>query len=313
MSNTDFRAAVLRQLGPFPARVPLDLAVGAPIDAGDHTRQLLSYAVEPGERVGAWLLLPNGDAPAGGWPAILAIHQHGGEYHLGKSEPAGMGPNPMYFYGRDLCQRGFAVLCPDQLCFEERRPPEDEPLDRAVGMAYERFEFTRRVVAGSCLQTKYLHDFSCALDVLGALPEVNAAQIGCFGHSLGGQESLWLAWYDQRIRAAASSCGFGMISTLIRDRINHNFALYVPGMLEYGDIDALVADLAPRPFLFTAGDADPIFPIDGVRHIAARATEAYAAAGAPERFAAHIFSGVHSLPDDAKEAAYGFLERWVKG
>lgn len=310
MIDATFRQAVLARLGPFPPKIPPELAREAPADMGDYTRMLVSYAVEPGERVGAWLLRPQGDAPPGGWPAILAIHQHAGEYHLGKSEPAGLSDNPMYHYGLDLCRRGFVVLCPDQLCFEARRPP-GTPDTREAGQAYERFEFTRCILAGSCLQTKYLHDLSCALDVLAALPGVDPARMGCLGHSLGGQEALWLAWYDARIQAAVSSCGFGLIETLLRDRVNHNFALYVPGLLEAGDLDALLASMAPRPFMLTAGTADGLFPIDGVRAIAARAAAAYAHAGAPERFAALIFEGGHSLPDTVKHEAYAFLERWL--
>jgi dienelactone hydrolase len=304
------RQAILSRLGPFPSNVSLDLDLGQPADAGDHTHARVGYAVESGERVPAWLLRPNGRAPARGWPAILAIHQHGGEYDLGKSEPAGLSPNPMYHYGLDLCRRGYVVLCPDQLCFEERRPPAW--LRQGNGQLYERFEFTQRVLGGTCLQTKYLHDLTRALDVLAGLPDVDAARLGVIGHSLGGQETLWLAWFDQRVRAAVSSCGFGLIRTILREGINHNFALYVPGLLEICDLDTMVADLAPRPFMLTAGTADALFPIDGVRAIVERAAAAYAEAGVPEHFRGIVFEGGHSFPDEIKAQAYAFLDQWVK-
>ena len=175
-----------------------------------------------------------GEPPAGGWPAVLALHQHAGQFYLGKAEPAGLSADSMYHYGLDLCRRGYLVLCPDHLCFEDRRPPEYVRVANSAlnDRAYERFEFTQRLLKGSCLQTKYLHDMVCALDLLAELPDVDGARLGAIGHSLGGQEALWLAWYDQRVRAAVSSCGFGLIRTIIRDAINHNYALYVPGLLE---------------------------------------------------------------------------------
>jgi dienelactone hydrolase len=307
------RTAILARLGPFPERAPLELELGPSEDRGDHTRALVSYAVEPGERVPAWLLRPKGEPPPGGWPAVLAIHQHAGNYELGKSEPAGLSPDAMYHYGLDLCRRGYVALCPDQLCFEDRRAPAvlrgaNPFLD---GPGYERFEFTGRLLAGACLQTKYLHDLAAALDVLESLSDVDRGRIGAFGHSLGGQEALWLTWYDRRVRAAVSSCGFGQIATLLRDGINHNFALYVPGLLQQGDMDALVAGLAPRPFMLAAGADDPIFPVDGVRAIAERAAAAYDDAGAPERFRALIFQGGHGLPPEVKSEAYAFLDRWL--
>jgi dienelactone hydrolase len=313
MADSTLRDSILQRLGRFPERVPLDAALGPARNQADHSLVLVSYAVEAGERVDAWLLRPHGEPPAGGWPAILALHQHAGQYELGKAEPAGLSANPMYHYGLDLCRRGYVVLCPDHLCFEDRRPPEYVRVaNRALDAAqYERFQFTQRLLQGSCLQTKYLHDMVCALDLLAELPGVNSARLGAIGHSLGGQEALWLAWYDRRVRAAVSSCGFGLISTIIRDGINHNLALYVPGLLELCDLDALVEEIAPRAFLLTAGEQDAIFPIDGVRALAASAEAAYARRGLPERFGAILFPAGHSFPDQVKAQAYAFLDRWL--
>jgi dienelactone hydrolase len=313
MTQPTQREAILQRLGRFPARVPLAAASGPASDQGDHTRTLVSYAVEAGQRVDAWLLQPLGEPAPGGWPAVLALHQHAGQYELGKAESAGLSADRMYHYGLDLCRRGYVVLCPDHLCFEDRRPPEYVRVaNRALdGAQYERFEFTRRLLDGGCLQTKYLHDMVCALDLLAELPDVDGARLGAIGHSLGGQEALWLAWYDRRVRAAVSSCGFGLIRTIIRDAINHNLALYVPGLLELCDLDALVAGIATRAFLLSAGEQDTIFPIDGVRALAGSAQAAYAERGVPERFRAIIFPAGHSFPDQVKAEAYAFLDRWL--
>ncbi len=314
MSDPMLRREILARLGRFPERAPLAPTFGPPTDQGDHTRTLVTYAVEPDERVAAWLLRPIGAPPAGGWPCIVASHQHAGQYYLGKSEPAGLSANRMYHYGLDLCRRGYVVLCPDHLCFEDRRPPEYVRVEggHLQDQGYERFEFTRRIVAGSCLQTKYLHDLTCAVDLLTSLPDVNPQRLGAIGHSLGGQETLWLTWYDERVRAAISSCGFGLLRTILRDGINHNLAMYVPDLLTVGDVDVLLADIAPRAFLLTAGEQDSIFPIDGVRALTATAQEAYRRAGAPNRFRAIIFPAGHSFPDEVKAEAYAFLDRWLQ-
>jgi dienelactone hydrolase len=220
----------------------------------------------------------------------------------------------MYAYGKELCQRGYVVLCPDLLCFEDRRPPfEVRQANSALDDAgYERFEFTRRLLTGSCLQTKYLHDLMCAVDLLASYPDVNRERLGVIGHSLGGLEALWLTWYDARITAAVSSCGFGLLRTLVRDGINHGFAMYVPGILEVCDLDSLVGALAPRAFLLAAGETDPLFPIDGVRSIVEQAQHYYAQEGLTERFQAILFPAGHSFPHDVKAAAYGFLDQWLK-
>src|SRR4051794_4261833 len=119
MTRLSGRAAIIERLGRFPARVPLETTFGATRDMGDHTRTLVSYDVEAGERINAWLLRPLGQPPLGGWPAVLGLHQHAGQYYLGKAEPAGLSADSMYHYGLDLCRRGYVVLSPDHLCFED--------------------------------------------------------------------------------------------------------------------------------------------------------------------------------------------------
>ena len=167
MEASSLRSRVLTHLGLFPPTGPLRPSdSGAAMDEDACDRARVTYAVEPGERVPAWLLMPHGATPPGGWPALVAVHQHANQYDLGKAEPAGLAGDPMYSYGRDLCRSGYVVLCPDLSCFEERRPASEahaaqKPLESAEN---ERFEFTKRVLSGSCLQTKYLHDLTCALD-----------------------------------------------------------------------------------------------------------------------------------------------------
>ena len=71
METTTLRQALLTRLGYFPERVPLNAKLGSKIDEGTCTRTLVTYDVEAGERVSAWLLMPQREASPGGWPAVL--------------------------------------------------------------------------------------------------------------------------------------------------------------------------------------------------------------------------------------------------
>ena len=187
----DLREKIITCLGKFPEKVPPAFAVEAVKNEEGYTKQTVSYDVEPGERVRAYLLIPDGAGEKQKCPGILAIHQHAGQWHIGKSEVTGDVweiKEGMYAYGRDLVRRGYVVLCPDVLCFEERLPKAF----REDGSYYERFAFTRRVQEGSCLQTKCLHDLTAALDVLYALSFVDETRIGGIGHSMGGQSAVWI-------------------------------------------------------------------------------------------------------------------------
>jgi len=314
MSNEDLRRRVLEGLGRFPEPVPLEAHEEAVHEAPDHSRTLVSYLVEAGERVTAWLLRPGGLPPDGGWPAIVACHQHAGNFAWGKSEPAGLTPDPMYHYGLELCRRGYVVVCPDHLCFEDRRTPARllEQSPDLIDAQYELFELTSRLLQGSCLQAKYLHDLRAAVDLVAGLPEVDGSRVGTIGHSLGGQEALWLTWFDPRVGAGVSSCGFAPLRDILAAGINHNKAMYVPGLLEVGDIEDIVSGLTPRPFLLTSGAQDRIFPIEGVRRLVATVGAAYQRAGAAGCFEAVLFPGGHSFPEDLRHHTYAFLDAHLK-
>lgn len=313
--NHPVRAAMLARLGAFPPPAPLDWQADGEERRDDIRYTRVAYTLAPGERVWAWLLRPTSGA-ATPLPGILAIHQHAGQFYLGKAEPAGLAGEPMYHYGLELARRGYAVLCPDLLGFEDRRPPEYERVANpgaAGDGGYERWLAVTLLAQGSSLQARYLSDLGRALDVLAAQPDVDPTRLGCIGHSLGGQETVWLAWYDARIRAAVASCGVGLISTIIRDRVGHNMALWVPGLLTVGDMDSVVAGVAPRPLLLIQADSDRLFPIDGVHHLGRVAQHAYADQGCPDHFGLTLFSGGHSFPIEMRKAAYNWLDRWLRG
>jgi len=90
METMALRQALLNRLGHFPQRVPLRPTVGSRTDESTYTRTLITYDVEAGERVSAWLLMPQGTPPPDDWPAVLSIHQHDNRYDLGKTEPTGL-------------------------------------------------------------------------------------------------------------------------------------------------------------------------------------------------------------------------------
>lgn len=291
-----------RSLFPKRRAVPPSLKTlqRCPTDYGE--RHLIEYDIEPGERVKALLLLPKRLQEK--CPAIVASHQHNGEYALGKSEPAGLAGDPMAAYGVELCREGFIVLCPDHDGFEDRQQKKRSDLYPLEGKAYETFLFTSQLLKGSHLAAKYLFDLCQAVDALTQYSQVDAERIGAIGHSLGGQMTLWLAAYDPRIKAAFASCGFSTLEAIQRRGFPHNLALYLPGMLHVGDFDEVVASVAPRAFGMCHGLQDAPFPIEGVRLIHERAAGHF-----PEHNLLKILmEGGHEFPHPARQEAYAFLK-----
>jgi dienelactone hydrolase len=297
------RNAILRL---FPSRqaVPPKTRVLARVRTQYGVREVIEYAVAPGERVRAFLLVPNGGARR--HAAILASHQHAGEYKVGKSEPAGLAGKRMYQYGMELCRRGYVVLCPDHLGFEDRYVPTIARRDTAsAGREQESLLFADCLLHGSSLTAKYLFDMVQGFDVLEGDERVDAERLGVLGHSLGGQTALWHAFYDQRVRVAFASCGFSTLTAVQKRRIPHNFASYLPRLLEVGDIDDVVAAIAPRAFGMSHGAGDPLFPMQGVRRIQSRARKVFS----ERSFLSLVFPGSHSFPDAVRRRAYAFLSQ----
>ena len=125
MDQTDFLKVKLLEClgGPWPSPCSLEPEWGQPMRRDGYTITRVTYQVEPNDRVPALLLVPDGVNEHKPAPGILVWHQHNGEWHLGKSEPAGLAGNPMHHTGVALVKEGYVVLCPDALCFEERQSP----------------------------------------------------------------------------------------------------------------------------------------------------------------------------------------------
>ena len=200
MASADFRERLLAGLGgPWPE--PCDLKPrqrAAPEQKDGYRIESFTYEVEPGDAVPALLLVPDGVSAQSPAPAVAVWHQHNGEYHLGKNEPAGLAGNPMHHTGVALAKEGYVVLCPDALCFEERQDPTGKLKNRnsKESALFERFEFLRYVVAGKSLAWKNVLDMRRAIDFLVSRPEVKRDRLGCYGHSMGSMHAEdKFTWY----------------------------------------------------------------------------------------------------------------------
>ena len=297
------REKILECLGTFPEKTNLNLIELESIDKESYIQKLIEYNVEEDERVKSYLLIPKEVKKA---PGILAIHQHHGNWDVGKSEVVGLTNDDMYSYGVDLVKRGYVVIAPDIICFEDRKGDGKFDVDRESRSKYERFKFCDYLLHGTTLQTKTLHDLSVAIDVLNSLEYVDHDNIGVIGHSLGGQEAIMTEWYDKRIKVGASSCGLSMMKDIIDNEIIHSFFLYIPNMLKYCDFDEIIKEITiDRKLIMTSGLRDERHcPISGIKTIEQNNNN--------PNFRSIIFDGDHSFGDAEKKIVYDFLDKELK-
>ncbi len=286
MTPDEMREKLLACLGgPWPEPCVLRPETRESVVHDGYRIESLTYEVEPGDRVPALLLVPAGvdaDHPA---PAVLVCHQHNGQWHLGKTEPAGLAGNPMHHTGVALAREGYVVLCPDALCFEERQS------DRLKGGNFERFEFLRYVVAGKCMAWKNILDLRRAVDYLCTRPEIDATRIGCYGHSMGSTHTWLVGPWETRLRALVGNCCLPTYAAIHRTGILHCFPNFIPGWLKYGDTPDIASLIAPRALHLNFGETDGGSPIAEVREGIKTIAKAYESAGTPENFSHHIEPG----------------------
>ncbi len=266
--------------GSFPALNPLRPQVREVMQKDGYRIESLTYEVQPGDRVPALLLVPDRATDARPAPGIAVWHQHNGEYHLGKSEPAGLAGNPMHHTAVALVREGYVALCPDALCFEERQDPNRKLKDGD----YERFEFLRQVVRGRSLAWKNVLDMRRAVDLLCERPEVRANQLGCYGHSMGSTHAWLVGPLEPRLKCVIGNCCLPTYEAIEEEELLHCFPNYVPGWLQYGDTPEIAALIAPRALHLNLGEKDTGSPIESAKRGLARIAKVFQEAGVSENF-----------------------------
>src|SRR5262245_28085917 len=145
-----------------------------------YALEQLTFESRPGVPVAASLYVPRGATPRRPAPGVLCVHGH------------------RYAYGRrdareqaraiGFARRGYVVLSLDTLGLGERAfTGHDEAMHLPA--------------AGLSLAGLVAWDNVRALDYLAGRPEVDADRLGVTGTSGGGNQTLYLAAVDQRVRA----------------------------------------------------------------------------------------------------------------
>jgi dienelactone hydrolase len=303
----DRRSQIMRQMelvmGELPTsqqRVPLDVQVERVEAADKYTRIKLSYAAEPGDRVPAWLLIPDGLTSAA--PGMLCLHPT--HYELGKDQLLGLGGKPSRFYAHELAQRGMVCLVPDYPGFGEYKW---ELAD------HEQYASTTMKAIWNNLR---------GIDLLESLPCVKVDSIGCLGHSLGGHNALYTAAFDVRVRAVMSSCGFNTFADYYGGNLKGwTSKVYMPRIAsQYGsdpqrlpfDFPEVLAAIAPRPLLVNAPLHDANFAVEGVRKCEAAVSTVYKLLGKQDNMTFLYPDAEHDFPDDIRQQTYDWFAKQFK-
>lgn len=280
-------------------------------DRGDHRIQHLQLRGALGDRVPALFLQPKGPGPH---PAVLALHDHGARFDIGKEKlvrplaasPAAEAWAQRYFDGRfvgqALVQAGFAVLAIDALGWGERSRP---------GLARD----DQQALANHLMQLGHGWAGVIASDDLRAhrwlreQPGIDPRRVAVLGFSMGAFRAWQLAAVCSEVSACVAAHWMCTRAGLLRPG-EHTlvgqsaFSMAHPGLaaeLDHPDVAALIA---PRPLLLMGSPEDRLFPWDAVQQAWARLAPAWEPGGGLRTLS---LPGGHRFGLDAQQAATAWL------
>ena len=138
-----------------------EVSIVKELDRGSNYRRYYAYYLSEGLKIYALLTIPDGEAPAGGWPAIVFNH--------GYIPPDVYKTTERYIaYVDEIAKAGYVVFRID----------------------YRGNDASEGEATGAYGSPGYQIDVLNAVASIKQLPEVNPEKIGMWGHSMGGYLTL---------------------------------------------------------------------------------------------------------------------------
>jgi dienelactone hydrolase len=308
--------------------------------------QELSWQLPYGRPTNAILLKPQN--ASGALPAILALHDHGGNKFFGaqkivrtsdKQHPMLADHQKTYYEGfawaNEIARRGYVVLVPDAFPFASRRvmisdvpekhrnnlkdPDASNPSTEEIQQynnwagAHEHIMSKSLFSAGTTWPGVWLAEDIKALDILSSLENVDKNRIGCCGLSGGGMRSDFLGGIDDRIKCAIP---VGFMTTwndfALYTSYTHTWMIYVPLLPNELDFPEILGLRAPLPTLVLNDIEDQLFTLDEMKRADEILREVYKKAGAPDNYRASFHEGPHKFDAKMQVEAFEWFDRWLK-
>ena len=265
----------------------------------------VSLIMDDGVRIDAALLLPDSQAPADGWPAIMMFHGLGGSH------------NSLLTFAQTYVDKGYAVFVPDAR-------------GHGTSGGFVSLDGPREVA-----------DIRTEFEWLAARPEVSDSQIGAWGISLGGGAAwnsvvarvpfkalvtfqtwsdLYRALYPQNLGKAGAIYSFAQ--SVPTERVHPELRPYVPQMIGNENLSGVRQLLGTRSSLqFMSAVTVPSFLFQGRRDFAFdidQAVDAYRRLAGPKRLYVGDFGHAPSSfpgPDLAHvlDLSTRWCDRFLKG
>ena len=306
--------------------------------------EFLSWQLPMGPRTEAVFLKPSG--AKGFLPAILGLHDHGGNKFLGWRKIVRTDDSPWdvqkkhqenYYAGNawanEIAKRGYAVLVHDTFPFASRRvrvadvaprlkgtgvDPEPGDADgiakyNAFAGQHEHILEKSLLSAGTTWPGVYVVEDQKALDVLCSRPGVNPARVGCAGLSGGGMRTVFLGGLDDRIKVAVA---VGFMTTwkdfLLDKCFTHTWMAYVPLLPRDLDFPEILALRAPKATMVLNCTEDPLYTLSEMKRADGMMAQVFRRAQAADKYRCTFYPGGHKFDREMQADAFAWFDQHLK-
>jgi dienelactone hydrolase len=292
------RGAIFDALGQGLHPEPCDLKpeiLGA-VERHDYRLERLIFQSRPAVWVTANAYVP-AQAAVEKVPAVLSVHGH---WRYGRIDPV---PQARAL---GLVKLGYFVLAVDTFGGGERALDPLEPEYHGGLLGATTWPI------GYPLLALELYDNLRAVDYLLTRSEVDPARLAVTGASGGGNQSMYVGAWDERIRVVVPVCSVGNYRAYLGTACCVGEVL--PGALSFCEEGEILALIAPRPLLVISAsqDARQFSPVEAAKSVG-WAREIYRLHGAEERIGHAVVDAPHGYDRRMRELMYAWLHRWLKG
>ncbi len=282
----------------FDHELPLNIKETGKIQMTGYSVKNIAFQTRPGIYATANLYIPDGNGP---FPAV--VHMLG---HWTKGKIDSTGPQAV---GHSLASNGYVCLTIDPWGSGERTTIhgifEDHGDENSLGSSLMNI--------GETMIGVEISDNIRGVDLLCSLPYVDSKNIGATGASGGGNQTMWLASLDKRIKAAmlvvsagtfeSHIMGSPCICEVMADALNFT---------EEAGVLALVAPRAIKMCNHKKDDIPAFLPSEMVRSYNS-AKPVFKMYGVENTITYQLFDLPHGYMSEDREALLGWFDLHLKG
>lgn len=295
--RTNLRKTIIQKTGLIVNHnLPLDIKETGSIQMKGYQIKNIAFQTRPGVYATANLYIPDGKGP---FPAVISMPGH---WRKAKFDPDG--PQQL---GHSLALDGYVCLSMDPWGSGERTTVHGEFDYHGTSLGASLLN------VGESLAGFQISDNIRGVDLLSSLPYVDPKNIGATGASGGGNQTMWLAAMDERIKAAVPVVSVGTFESYVM-RSNCICEL-LPDGLTFTEEAGIIALVAPRAIMMCnhKQDSAPAFLPFEMQRTVRNALPVFKMLGAENNITYQVFDKTHGYWPENREAMLGWFDLHLKG